>query len=40
LDKNSVEIKRRAEKEAELVPIEGIVEKLKELISRGLLNQV
>jgi prolyl-tRNA synthetase len=32
LEKNSVEIKRRAEKEAELVPIEGIVAKLKRLV--------
>jgi prolyl-tRNA synthetase len=32
LEKNSVEIKRRSEKEAELVPLKGIAEKLKELI--------
>jgi prolyl-tRNA synthetase len=31
LEKNSVEIKKRSEKEAELVPLKGIVEKLKEL---------
>jgi prolyl-tRNA synthetase len=34
LEKNSVEIKKRPEKEAELVPIEGITAKLKEMISR------
>jgi prolyl-tRNA synthetase len=39
LDKNSAEIKKRSEKEAQLVPLEGITKKLKELISRGLLNQ-
>jgi prolyl-tRNA synthetase len=32
LEKKSVEIKKRAEKEAELVPLDGVVEKLKELI--------
>ncbi len=32
LDKNSVEIKKRSEKEAELVPLEGIVAKLRGLI--------
>jgi len=32
LEKNSAEIKKRSEKEAELVPLEGIVAKLKELI--------
>jgi len=35
LEKNSVEIKRRSEKESELVPLEGIVTRLKELISQG-----
>jgi prolyl-tRNA synthetase len=34
LEKNSVEIKKRSEKEAELVPIEGIAAKLKEMVSR------
>jgi len=33
LEKNSVEIKRRSEKEAELVPLKGIAGKLKELIT-------
>jgi prolyl-tRNA synthetase len=32
LEKNSAEIKKRSEKEAQLVPLEGIAEKLKELI--------
>jgi len=32
LEKNSVEIKWRSEKESQLVPLEGITEKLKELI--------
>jgi prolyl-tRNA synthetase len=32
LEKDNVEIKRRSEKEAELAPLKGIVEKLKELI--------
>jgi prolyl-tRNA synthetase len=32
LEKNSVEIKKRSEKEAQLVPLEGIVARLKELI--------
>ncbi len=32
LEKNSVEVKRRSEKESELVPLEGAVVKLKELI--------
>jgi len=36
LEKNSVEIKRRSEKEARLVPLEGITARLKELISQGL----
>ena len=34
LEKNSVEIKKRSEKEAELVPIEEIAAKFKEMISR------
>ncbi len=33
LDKNSVEIKWRWEKKAELIPLEGITERLQELIS-------
>jgi len=32
LEKDSVEVKRRSEKESELVPLEGVVPKLKELI--------
>ncbi len=36
LKTNSVEIKRRSEKESELVPLERIVARLKELISEGL----
>ena len=36
LEKNSVEIKKRSEKEAELMPLEGIAATLKELISQGL----
>ena len=39
LEKNNVEIKRRSEKKSQLVPLEGIAEKLKELISQGLSNQ-
>ena len=38
LEKNSVEIKKRSEKEAELAPLDGIAAKLKELISQGLPN--
>jgi len=34
LEKNSVEIKRRSEKEAELAPLKGIAGKLKELITK------
>jgi prolyl-tRNA synthetase len=33
LEKNSIEIKKRPEKEAQLVPLEGIVVRLKELIT-------
>jgi prolyl-tRNA synthetase len=33
LEKNSVEIKKRSEKESQLVPLEGITKRLKELIS-------
>ncbi|MBA7705743.1 Proline--tRNA ligase [subsurface metagenome] len=33
LETNSVEIKRRSEKESQLLPLEGIAEKIKELIS-------
>ncbi len=36
LKKDSVEIKRRSEKEPELVPLEGITERLKELVRQGL----
>ena len=36
LEKNSAELKRRAEKEFELVPLEGIVDKLKEMVGEGL----
>jgi len=32
LEKNSVELKRRSEKESELVPLAGIIEKLREII--------
>ena len=32
LEKNSVEIKKRSEKQSQLVPIEGIAERLKELV--------
>jgi hypothetical protein len=31
LEKNSAEIKKRSEKEAQLVPLEGIAEKLKDI---------
>ncbi|MFC1992908.1 proline--tRNA ligase [Chloroflexota bacterium] len=33
---SSVEIKKRSEKEAQLLPLEGIIEKLKEIIGEGL----
>jgi prolyl-tRNA synthetase len=36
LEKNSVEIKWRREKQAQLLPLDGIVAKLKELITEGL----
>ncbi len=36
LETNSVEIKKRSEKESELMPLEGIAIRLKELISQGL----
>lgn len=36
LETNSVEIKKRSEKESQLVPLEGIAARLKELISQGL----
>jgi len=36
LEKNSAEIKKRSEKESELMSIEGIVTRLEELISEGL----
>ncbi|MFC2022057.1 proline--tRNA ligase [Chloroflexota bacterium] len=35
LETNSVEIKKRSEKESELVPLEGAVTRLKELVARG-----
>jgi len=36
LEKNSAEIKKRSEKQSQLVPLEGIAKRLKELISEGL----
>ncbi len=36
LEKDSVEIKRRSEKETELVPVEGVAKRLKELIRDNL----
>jgi len=36
LETDSAEIKKRSEKESELVPLEGITEKLKELVCQGL----
>ena len=36
LEKDSVEIKRRSEKETELVPVEGVAKRLKELIGDSL----
>jgi prolyl-tRNA synthetase len=36
LERDSVEVKKRAEKEARLLPIEGIAAKLKELVEQGL----
>ncbi|MBA7639673.1 Proline--tRNA ligase [subsurface metagenome] len=36
LEKNSAEIKKRSEKESQLVPLEGVAARLKELISEGL----
>ena len=36
LERNSVEIKRRSEKESQLLPLEGVTARLKELISQGL----
>jgi prolyl-tRNA synthetase len=36
LEKDSVEIKKRSQKEPELVPLEGIATRLNELISQGL----
>ncbi len=38
LEKNSVEVKRRAEKESQLMPLDGLAESLKELIGEGLSN--
>ncbi len=36
LEKNSVEIKNRSEKESQLLPLEGVTARLKELINQGL----
>ena len=36
LEKNSAEIKKRSEKDAQLLPLEGVSARLKELISKGL----
>jgi len=36
LEKNSAELKKRAEKEFQLLPLEGIVEKIKEVVGEGL----
>jgi prolyl-tRNA synthetase len=36
IEKNSVEIKKRTEIKSQLVPLEGLATKLKELISQGL----
>ena len=36
LEANSVEIKKRSEKEPQLLPLEGIAKRLKELVSEGL----
>jgi prolyl-tRNA synthetase len=36
LEKNSVEIKKRSEKEPQIVPLEGITARLKKLINEGL----
>ena len=38
LEKNSAELKRRAEKEFQLLPLEGIVEKIKEMVGEELSN--
>jgi len=38
LEKNSIEIKKRSEKEAQLLPLEGIAARLKKFISQGLLK--
>jgi prolyl-tRNA synthetase len=35
LEKNSVEVKWRKEKQAEILPLEGITERLKEMVSKG-----
>jgi prolyl-tRNA synthetase len=35
LEKNSVEIKWRKEKQAEIIPLEGITERLKQMVNRG-----
>jgi len=40
LETNSVEIKKRSEKDSQLVPLEQMVTRLKKLISEGLSNQV
>ena len=36
LQTNSVEVKKRSEKESQLVPREGVVAKLKEMVREGL----
>ncbi len=36
LEKNSVELKKRSEKESQLLPLKGITERLKELVTEGL----
>ena len=36
LEADSAEIKKRSEKESQLLPLEGIAKRLKELISEGL----
>ena len=35
LEKESVEFKKRTEKQAEIVPLDGVVEKVKEIINQG-----
>jgi prolyl-tRNA synthetase len=38
LEKDSVEIKKRTEKEAELVPLDGIAARLREIIGGGAMT--